>query len=142
LDKVLINLDIGAPGALLRVVLGLLLVPALDAVHADAGLWLTSAWLLAALFGIKVVAAAARKALPASALVRSHWEWRRNLARYYDSYQWRKLLWLGVGIMIGGAMGWPGTETQWLLGVVCFASGAVAEILWRRLGLRLAPQAA
>ena len=141
MDKVLIKLDVGVPGALLRIALGLLLGASLEAVHPGAGLWSTSAWLLAALFAVKVIAAAARRFVPASAVVRSHWEWRRNLARYHDSYQWRKLVWLGVGLMIGGTIGWPETQAQFGLGGVCFAAGAVAEVLWRRLGLSLAPQA-
>ena len=140
-EMILGNLDIGIPGALLRIGLGLLLVPAVEAVHPETGLWLLSALLLAGLFAIKLIAVAARRLVPASATTRSHWEWRRNLARYYDSYQWRKLVWFGIGIMIGSALGWPGTTTQWILGVVCFVAGICAEVLWRRHGLALAPPA-
>jgi hypothetical protein len=141
LEKVLINLDIGAPGALLRVILGALLVPAVEVVHPQAGPWILSAALLVLLFALKVIAALARRRFSASALVRSHWEWRRKLARYYDSYQWRKLLWIGVGIMISAALGWPGTRAQWVLGAVCTAAGGVGEIAWRRHRLGLAPSA-
>ena len=141
LEKVLINLDIGAPGAFLRIVLGILFVPAIEVVHPETGLGTLSASLLALLFAIKVLAAVARRVSSASAVVRSHWEWRRNLARHYDSYQWRKLLWFGVGIMIGGAVDWPGTRAQWILGVVCAVAGSAAEILWRRHRVGLAPQA-
>jgi uncharacterized membrane protein YfcA len=139
-EKVLVNLDIGIPGALLRVVLGYFFVSIVEVVRPGAGLGTLSAWLLVALFAVKVAAAAGRRAAPASADVRAHWEWRRNLARYYDSYQWRKLVWFGIGIMIGAAMGSPGTRQQWILGLVCFAAGAAAEPLWRRHRLALARQ--
>jgi hypothetical protein len=111
-----------------------------DAVEPEAGIGLLSASLLAVLFAVKVIAALARKASSASPLVRAHWEWRRNLARYYDSYQWRKLVWFGIGILIGGAVDWPGTSAQWTLGVGCVAAGGVAEIFWRRHRLGLVPQ--
>jgi hypothetical protein len=139
LEKVLINLDIGALGALLRVLLGALLVPAVELAHPQAGPWLLSASLLLLLFAVKVFSALARRRVSASAEVRSHWEWRRKLARHYDSYQWRKLLWIGAGIMISAALGWPGTRAQWVLGAVCTAAGGVGEIAWRRHRLSLAP---
>src|SRR5262245_10310916 len=118
LEKILVKLDIGAPGALLRVVLGILLILVVQAAYPEAGLWILSAYLRAPLFGIKVLAAVARR-LVSSAFVRSHWEWRRRLATGYDSYQWRKLLWFGLGIMIGAAVGWPGTKAHWILGLAC-----------------------
>ena len=141
MEKVLVNLDIGIPGALLRVVLGALFVPVVETLRPGAGLGTLSALLIVALFAVKVAAAAGRKAVPASTGVRAHWEWRRNLARYYDSYQWRKLVWFGIGIVIGAATASPGTRQQWILGLVCAAAGAIAEPLWRRHRLALAPQA-
>ena len=116
-------------------------MPAVEAVDPQTGPWMLSAWLLVVLFALKVIAALARRPFSASALVRSHWEWRRKLARHYDSYQWRKLLWIGAGIMIGGALGWPGTRAQWVLGAVCTAAGGVGEIAWRRHRVALAPSA-
>jgi hypothetical protein len=141
-DQIYINLDKGIPGALLRIVLGILFVPAVAVVNPQAGLGTMTALLLAMLFAIKLFAGVSRKLAPASTLVRSHWEWRRNLARYYDSYQWRKLLWFGVGILVGGALHWSETTPQWLLGLACVVAGAVAEIMWRRHRLSLDPPAA
>lgn len=139
LEKVLVNLDTGVAGAALRIVLGVLLVPVLEVLRPEPTPWAVVGSLLAMLFAVKVVAAVARRVVPATNLVRSHWEWRRNLARYYDSYQWRKLLWIGTGLLIGGAVGKPGTTIQWILGAVCVIAGGIAEILWRRQRLGLAP---
>jgi hypothetical protein len=138
LDNVLINLDIGMPGALWRVALGILLGPTVEIVHPGTALWMVSG-LLAMLLSIKVVGVVARRALLPSDRVRSHWEWRRDLARYYDSYQWRKMLWFGIGIVTSAALGLPGTRAQWVLGVACVAAGGTAEILWRRHKLGVAP---
>jgi hypothetical protein len=134
-----LGLDTGMPGALLRITLGILLVIAAAAVYPSVGLGALSASLLVVLFLIKVFAGVARRVVSASPLVRSHWEWRRHLARYYDSYQWRKLVWFGTGILIGGALRLPGAVGAWILGLACVTSGGAAEMLWRRHGLGIAP---
>jgi hypothetical protein len=141
LDKVYVNLDTGVPGALLRIALGILFVRVLGAVSPQAGPWTTGAFLLAMLFAVKVFAGVSRRVVPASREVQTHWEWRRALARYYDSYQWRKLLWFGTGIILGEAPHWPESTAQWVLGLACVAAGAAAEIVWRRHGLGIAPPA-
>jgi hypothetical protein len=140
LEKGLINFDVRVSGAVLRIALGFILVPALQLLGIEPGPWTVIVSLLAMLFAVKVVAAVGRRVVPASDVVRSHWEWRRNLARYHDSYQWRKLLW--IGIMMCAALGSPGTKIQWLIGAVCFLAGGVAALFWRRQGLGIAPLSA
>ncbi len=138
LEKLLLNLDVGVGGAILRVALGAILVfvlglfPGVSSVAAAGSL----AFLL---FGVKLVTAVARRLVPASAAVRSGWEWRRSLARHYDSYQWRKLLWYGSGILV--MAGVTDTRAAWeaTLGAACVLSGAIAELLWRRKGLTSVP---
>lgn len=139
LERALINFDVGVSGAVLRIALGFLLVPALQVVRPEPVPWTVAASLLAMLFAVKVIAAVGRRVVPATDVVRSHWEWRRNLARYHDSYQWRKLLWIGIGLMMAAAVGRSGTTIQWVLGGACFLAGAVAEYFWRRQGLKLGP---
>ena len=141
LDNVYINADTGVTGALLRIVLGIFLVRAVALMNPPAGPWMMSAYLLAMLFAIKVIAAVSRRVMPVSAHVRSHWEWRRTLARYYDSYQWRKLLWFGIGIMAGNAPYRRVTTAQWVLGLTCVAAGGAAETVWRRHRLCIDPPA-
>ena len=141
LDKIYINFDTGVSGALLRIILGILLVLVVGDLSPAASPWTMTAYLLVLLFAIKVFASVARKAVAPSSLVRSHWEWRRNLARYYDSFQWRKLLWFGIGILLAGALRWPETRTEWIVGLSCVVAGAAAEVFWRRLGLSIAPPA-
>jgi uncharacterized membrane protein YfcA len=139
LERVLINFDVGVSGAVLRIALGFLLVPALQVVAHEPGPWTVAISLLVMLFAVKVMAVVGRRVVPATDVVRAHWEWRRNLARYNDSYQWRKLLWIGIGLMMGAVLGIPGTRSQWLLGAVCVLTGSAADVLWRRQGLNLAP---
>ena len=142
LERILTRLDVGVPGAVLRIALGLLLVPALQVLRHEPDSWTVVVSLLVMLFAVKVVGAVGRRMVPATEVVRSNWAWRRNLASNYDSYQWRKLLWIGIGLMVGAALGTPGTRIQWVLGAVCVLAGGNAEVLWRRKGIGLTPPSA
>jgi hypothetical protein len=138
-EEFLLNLDVGPSGAVLRAAAGAALVYLVRSFAPEAGLWTATAWLGVVLFGIKVLAAVARRVVPATPAVRAQWEWRRNLARFHDSYQWRKLLWFGAGILAAAVSSGPEKGWEVRLGVVCILSGAVADLLWRRKGLALLP---
>ena len=137
-ERLLLNLDSGVSGVILRVALGAgfaLLLGRLPGV----GLGTAAAALAVLLFGLKLSTAVARRLLPVSAAVRSRWEWRRSLARHYDSYQWRKLVGYGSGILAVSAV--AGTQGAWAapLGASCLLSGATAEVVWRRKGIATVP---
>jgi hypothetical protein len=137
--KLLLNLDVGPLGALLRIVLGGAFVLALRLVHPDTRILVAAAALGILLFGVKAFAAVARRIVPASRAVRAHQEWRRNLARFHDSYQWRKLLWFGIGIVSAAQFMGPEDGWEMPLGTACVLCGAVAQLVWRRKGLPLSP---
>lgn len=139
LQSILQSLDVGVAGASFRMALGFFFVPAFVALTPDTKPPTMIAALIGVLFLVKVIAALGRRIVPASELVRTHWEWRRDLARHHDSYQWRKLLWVGVGLLLGAALGFPGLPIQWILGGACVLAGSAAEIFWRRLALPLTP---
>lgn len=138
-DQLAVRLDVGLPGALLRTGLG-----AAVALAVRLGPWRPSVWasallLLAALFGLKALSAVARRALRVTPEVQAHWDWRRDLARRHDAYQWRKLFWVGVGVLLGAAPGGAGAEALGRLGLACVLVGLMAEVVWRRKGLSLEP---
>src|SRR3990172_6042594 len=64
LERVLLNLDVGLPGAILRVALGASLAVVLHLLLPSAGLAASAGWLAAMLFGLKAVTAGARQGLP------------------------------------------------------------------------------
>jgi hypothetical protein len=139
-DRLLLALDAGVGGALWRAVLGAGFVLALRALRPHAGALLAVAALLALLFAVKAGAAVARRAVPASPRVRAAQEWRRNLARVHDSYQWRKLLWVGLGMLAAAADG-EGAAWELPLAAACTAAGGAAEVVWRRKRLTTLPPA-
>ena len=137
--KLLLMADVGIPGAAARVALGAGFVFVLRRAHPDAGFPAAAAALAALLFGLKAFTAVARRVYPSTADVRAHLEWRRNLARFHDSYQWRKLTWFGAGIVAGAGLAGDPAGWELPLGMACLACGSAAEIVWRRKRLPLAP---
>jgi hypothetical protein len=98
-----------------------------------------AAALALALFAIKAAAAAARRFVPWTPAVRARLEWRRNLARRHDSYQWRKLAWFGLGMAAAALL--AGTRESWELPLATASvlSGLLAEAVWRRKRLSTSP---
>ena len=137
-EKFLTSLDVGPSGAILRVVAGLLFTVALRRTWPAAGPGFAAAALLVLLFGVKVATAVLRRFAGATPRVQAVWGWRRNIARWRDSYQWRKLVWFGAGILAAGLLG-PRGGWELPLGVACLGSGAAAELFWRRKQLPLEP---
>ncbi len=135
MDDLLRNLDVGPMGALWRLLFGAAFALALSTWVPGASLACAATSLAVALFVMKAFAAVARKVVPATARTRDEWALRRAVAANRDSYQWRKLLWVGLGILaVVVVTGWrPGSLAA--LGGACVAAGAVAEIAWRSLGL-------
>jgi hypothetical protein len=135
----MMSIDVGAAGAVLRIALGAALVLLVRSLFPGAGLGGAVAALALMLFGVKAFAAVARRVVPTTAAVRAHYEWRRNLARFHDSYQWRKLVWFGIGILVAGGAAPPRGGWEVPLGAACVLGGALAEAVWRRKGLPLTP---
>lgn len=98
--------------------------------------WLLT--LLGALVVLRVAPLVGRKALPFSKEIEAVWFGQRQLGRQYDSYQWAKLLWLGIGIgtyvVLAGRFGNPVGG----IALVCILAGAVGTIMWLRVQARMA----
>jgi len=84
----------------------------------DAPGWSLACFFLAGLFLLRLVPAILRRLLPFSAETQEVWRERRKLGKRYDSYQLRKLLWIGVGIGLN----------------VLFSGAAGSEAAARRMG--------
>ena len=69
--------------------------------------------------------------VPFSAELREAWSVRRRKAKLYDSYQWRKLMWIGAGLALYIAVSrryWP---VQIALSMFCIITGAWGTMRWR-----------
>src|SRR5712691_1685328 len=98
----------------------------------DDPVWRLVLWFIGILFALRLLPAAFRKVLPFSREVRDVWVERRQIAKRFDSYQWRKLIWFGIGLAgYAGLSGNFGVMVG-MLTAFCLISGAVGVLIWRR----------
>jgi hypothetical protein len=120
--------------ALWRIAIGFFLIPSFAAWKSGGGAdWLIVPFFLFVLFVLRVVPAVLRHVLPFSKDLQAHWFRYRILAKRYDSYQWRKLLWLGLGIAAYAVLLGQARGVQGVLAFVCVAAGALGALRWRHV---------
>lgn len=132
LEKMLLNLDEGAFGALYRMVIGFATLPAMSLLLGrDGSDWRVVPFLLAILLLLRLVPAVVRKLLPFSGAARDAWAARRRTAKRYDSYQWRKLMWIGVGLATYTVASGELSPARIIVAAACLLAGAAAMARWR-----------
>ena len=93
--------DEGAFGAPYRVLIGFATIPAMQLLFGSEGSdWTLVPFLLLVLLLLRAGLAVVRKLVPFSAELREAWSVRRRTAKLYNSYQWRKLMWIGAGLAL------------------------------------------
>jgi hypothetical protein len=132
IDRFVLSLDEGTPGALYRAAIGFVTIPAMQFVLvSNAADWALVFFLLLVLVLLRVIPAVIRKVLPFSAALREAWSVRRRIAKLYDSYQWQKLTWIGVGLSLYLVASGQGRPMQIALAAFCLVTGACATMRWR-----------
>lgn len=131
-EKLLLRLEQPPMAGLYRALLGFSFFPLLTRIVGEnpSG-WTMLAYFLGLLFTIRLVPALLRKALPFSSALLAAWAEQRRTGKRYDSYQWRKLFWFGVGLA-GYSLFLGGFETsRVILMSICLAAGALGLGMWR-----------
>jgi len=133
LERYLVGLETPPWNAIWRFALGLSLPPLFSLMAGTRPpAWAELALFVAVLIALYLVPAALRRLLPFSAEARAIWSARRDVARWHDSYQWRKLFWIGLGLspyaLIGGL-----DRGEWLIALVCLIGGGAGLLLWSRM---------
>jgi len=131
-ERLLLQLDQWPLSTAYRVAIGASIAPIASAIAgATASAWWLLACLVVVLLSLRVGPAVARKAFPFSQAALQVWAARRKIAKRYDSYQWQKLFWIGIGLL-GYTLAVDGVRTQRLvLGAVCLVAGAAGGLAWR-----------
>jgi hypothetical protein len=114
---------------------GLYLIPAGFAVlplcrltGAMHSVWRYALTLVVVLLAVRFGAAVVRRIVPAPVAVRDAWRDARRLAKRDDAYQWQKLTWVGLGILLHAGVYRGGADGQVVLGVACLGLGAAGTI--------------
>jgi hypothetical protein len=132
LDRLLQGLDEGLPGALFRIGIGFATIPALRRLLGNHEPdWTLVPGLLAVLVLLRAVPVVIRKVIPFSQAVKIVWSNRRQLAKRYDSYQWRKLSWIGAGMAIYTGFSGDFSFLRITISSFCILAGAIGLIRWR-----------
>ncbi len=134
IERILVGFATPFWQAVYRIGLGFAVLPAFAIVGGDHsssyGLWL---FFIAILLVVRLAPAVFRHVLPFSAPVQGFWRQQRQLAKRYDSYQWRKLFWIGIGLTIYLSI-WPRMthlHGAVALAAVSLASGGAGLVVWR-----------
>src|SRR5687767_13045448 len=101
IETIFLKLDAPPLNGLLRVVLGLLLLPVYDLIcRGRCPGWGFILFFVLVLLALRTVPVVFRKILPFSKAAQDIWANRRRWAKLYDSYQWQKLFWIGIGLAL------------------------------------------
>jgi hypothetical protein len=89
-------------------------------------------WFIGTLISLRVIPAVFRKLFPLSGEVKRAWMERRTLTKVYDSYQWKKLVWFGIGLM---AYVFSSANLDTPISVVaifCLLGGGIGAFFWKK----------
>ena len=103
--------------------------------------WTIFPFFLLTLIALRVVPAVVRKLVPFSAAAQARWAEQRQLAKRFDSYQWRKLFWMGLGQILFVWQSGLRAPAVLTLAAICTVSGGLGLAMWRRRSAQV-PKAA
>jgi hypothetical protein len=129
-ERIAVLLDQFPYGAVYRIAIGYFLVPLSTSfpLSVRPGLSLAS-WLVGVLLALRLVPVVLRKLLPFSQSAIAVWAQRRQIAKRFDSYQWRKLVWFGIGLSAYAVSSSDlGDTTAYT--VFCVAGGVLGMLVW------------
>lgn len=133
MNRLLTGVERTPHAAVYRVVLGFVLYPMGDFLRLRTESWWGgTALILAVLVTLRVGPAIARKAFRFPDDVRAVWAERRQLAKRYDSYQWRKLFWLGLGLCGYLALSRDFQPGRVAPALACLLGGVAGSLIWAK----------
>ena len=71
--------------------------------------------------------------MPFSAEAKQIWLDRRQIAKKYDSYQWQKLFWVGLGLLPYALTGGGLKAGEMVLTAICLIGGGAGLLIWRKI---------
>jgi hypothetical protein len=134
LERFLIGLDGWPWSAVSRVVLGFAIAPVFYVLTGGRGsVWGFPAYFIGVLVLLRVVPAVLRLALPFSREAKQIWSERRFLAKRYDSYQWQKLFWVGLGLLLFVVAAGGAGIGEFVVMIACLIGGSLGLWIWRKV---------
>jgi hypothetical protein len=134
-EHCLAKLDAGICGASFRAIIGFTVLAAWDRFASPyVPRWWLLVWFAVVLAALRILPAIARKVARFPPRVATVWRYRRTVAKLVDSYQWRKLLFFGLGMLIHSMIVRDADPWTAALTVGNLVAGGVGEWVWRAGG--------
>jgi hypothetical protein len=134
-EHCLAKLDAGIFGASFRAIIGFAVLAAWDRFASPyVPRWWLLVWFAGVLIALRILPVIARKVARFPSRAEAIWRYRRTVAKLVDSYQWRKLLFFGLGMLIHGTMVRDADPWTAALTVGNLVAGGVGEWVWRAGG--------
>jgi hypothetical protein len=131
IEKLILCLTAPAGESVYLTIIGFGLIPAMLRLRRNSYTgWSLALFLLGVLILLRVVPAIVRKIVPFSGAILTVWMERRQLAKRYDSYQWRKLFWIGLGLALYIMFSHRFAMPQVVISSFCVAAGALGLLRW------------
>jgi hypothetical protein len=135
-ERLLVMSDEPPYDCVYRVVLGFLMLDVPRALDQELSGGRLVATVAGVLLALRVVPAICRKLLPFSAAALEIWRTRRALAKHFDSYQWRKLFWIGTGMLVYARIRDIAEPEVFVLASAFVVSGCAGLLRWTTLRTR------
>jgi hypothetical protein len=136
-DRLLLSIEEFPLNVLYRAAIGFSLLPiylwCVARLHLVDSTGLLLLFVAAVLVALRIVPGLLRRLVPASREVLTVWAQRRHFAQAFDSFQWRKLLGLGLGWL--AQLGFThNTRADALALAISFVlAGVAGQLVWIRL---------
>ena len=132
LERVLLKIDQSPWSILFRIAIGYTLPFVYRWKTSGETGWVFIFWFIGMLICLRVVPAVFRKLFPLSHEVQTAWMERRTLTKVYDSYQWKKLSWFGIGLLAYVFSSVTLDTPIFAVALFCLLGGGVGVLFWKK----------
>lgn len=129
-EYILALIELPPWNALYRIGIGAAIIPTYVYIFDSISSWHLVLWFISILMLIRILPAFIRKVIPFSRDLKSIWSERRMMAKRFDSYQWQKLFWLGIGMGGYGLTLDQTSKVSTILTVFCLINGAIGILVF------------
>jgi len=131
-ERILLRLDDPPWGALYRIGIGYATFSLFNCLSGgDEPDWRIILLFIGVLFAMRLIPAIVRKVVPFSQEVTKIWTKKRQLAKDFDSYQWQKLFWFGIGMAAYVAMSESSAVMAYILSGFSLLTGGMGLYRWQ-----------
>lgn len=140
LEKIILHLERPPWQEICRIAIGFLVFPLCHRLFGQNVGQLAFWFFWVVLLGLRIVPLIVRRLLPFSEAAQEFWAEQRRLGKRYDSYQWQKLFWIGLGMLGYAVLFDDFARSSGFLAAFCLVTGGTGLLIWRRTRIKEIPR--